>query len=93
MATASGRWLGTLDLKEARGQSRGNSLREAVPLRDGAGEEGLLSILGSVGWHIKGAGVGLEVALLWAACSWHVLESVFNRLCNLLLPEASGSSV
>ena len=40
-----------------QGWSCGNSFRKAVPLRDGAGEEGLLSILGSVGRHIKGAGV------------------------------------
>ena len=30
--------------KEGQGWSRGNSFREAVPLKDGVGEEGLLPI-------------------------------------------------
>ena len=55
-----------------QGWSCGNSFREVVPLRDGAGE-GLLSILGSVGRHIQGAGVRLAVAFLLVPCSWHVL--------------------
>ena len=58
--------------KRGQGWSCGNSFREAVPLRDGVGEEGLLSILGSVGQHIKGAGVGLAMAFLLVPCSWHV---------------------
>ena len=49
--------------KESLGRCFGNSFREAVPLRDGAGE-GLFVILSSVGGHIQGAGVGLAVALL-----------------------------
>ena len=49
--------------KEDQRWSCGNSFREAVPLRDGAGE-GLFVILSSVGGHIQGAGVGLAVALL-----------------------------
>ena len=57
--------------KRGQGWSCGNSFREVVPLRDGAGE-GLLSILGSVGRHIQGAGVRLAVAFLLVPCSWHV---------------------
>ena len=43
--------------KESLGRCFGNSFKEAVPLRDGAGEKGLLSKLGSVGRHVKGVGV------------------------------------
>ena len=49
----------TLDsgLKGGQRWSCGNSFRDSVPLRDGAGEKGLLSKLGSVGRHVKGVGV------------------------------------
>ena len=59
--------------KRGQGWSRGNSFREVAPLRGGAGEEGLLSILGSAGRHIKGAGLDLAVALLLVPSSWHLL--------------------
>ena len=52
--------------------SCGNSFRESVSLMDGAGEESLLSILGSVQGHIKSAGVGQAVAVRLAPGSWHV---------------------
>ena len=58
--------------------SCGNCFWESVPLRDGAGEEGQLPILGSVEGLIKGAGVGLAVAFLLVPCSWHVL-GVYRR--------------
>ena len=58
--------------KRGQGWSRGNSFREVAPLRGGAGK-GLLSILGSAGRHIKGAGLDLAVALLLVPSSWHLL--------------------
>ena len=41
-------------LKEGQGRSCGNRFRETIPLRDGAGEEGLLSVLGPLVGNITG---------------------------------------
>ena len=61
--------------KRGQWHSCGNSFREAVPLRDGVGEDSLLQILSSVEGHTNDqrSRVGLAVAFLLVPCSWHVL--------------------
>ena len=75
-------WIGTMSklevvldpwFKGGQGWNCGHSFREAVPLKDGAGKEGLLLMLGSVERHIKGAGASLVVTFLLIPCSWHIL--------------------
>ena len=49
--------------KGGQGWSCGNSIREAIPLRDSAGEDGLMSTMGSVEQHVKGAGLTCSLGL------------------------------